>query len=192
VQRQVVDDDLIGGGSAQLACQAIVVAPHTRVRLPCVLVDRRGLAKALREARCADLPAEHVCPRGFQRRQAILAAVVAPAPPWVVAYHRPRLCVARSAGVDDVAGIAVLGLSARVKDSLPDRRSTLVGRLFCRAVFMDRRLPALSVVVIPCTAWLAHAGHRAFGLLNGRLLDERLRLAVQVPGLGRRWSGHGP
>jgi hypothetical protein len=30
VQRQVADDDLIGGGSAQLACQAIVVEPHTR------------------------------------------------------------------------------------------------------------------------------------------------------------------
>jgi hypothetical protein len=43
---------------------------------------------------------------------------------------------------------------------------------------MDRRLPALSVAVVPCTAWLAHVGRRAFGLLNGRLLDERLRLAV--------------
>jgi hypothetical protein len=27
--------------------------------------------------------------------------------------------------------------------------------------------------------------------LHGRLLDERLRLAVQVPRLGRRRSGHG-
>jgi hypothetical protein len=39
---------------------------------------------------------------------------------------------------------------------------------------------------------LADAGHRAFGLLDGRLLDERLRLAVQVPRLGRRRGGHGP
>jgi hypothetical protein len=58
--------------------------------------------------------------------------MVAPAPPWVVVYHHPRLRVARSAGVDDVAGVAVLGLLACVKDSLPDRRSALVGRLSCR------------------------------------------------------------
>jgi hypothetical protein len=32
---------------------------------------------------------------------------------------------------------------------------------------------------------LADAGRRAFGLLDGRLLDERLRLAVQVPRLRR-------
>jgi hypothetical protein len=34
VRRQVADDDLIGGGATQLACQAIIVEPHTRVRLP--------------------------------------------------------------------------------------------------------------------------------------------------------------
>jgi hypothetical protein len=28
--------------------------------------------------------------------------------------------------------------------------------------------------------------------LDGRLLDERLRLVVQVPRLRRRWGGHGP
>jgi hypothetical protein len=28
--------------------------------------------------------------------------------------------------------------------------------------------------------------------LHSRLLDERLRLAVHVPRLGRRGSGHGP
>jgi hypothetical protein len=38
---------------------------------------------------------------------------------------------------------------------------------------------------------LVDAGRRAFGLLDGRLLDERLRLAVQVPRLGRRGGGHG-
>jgi hypothetical protein len=32
---------------------------------------------------------------------------------------------------------------------------------------------------------LADAGHRALGLLYGRLLDERLRLAVQVSRHGR-------
>jgi hypothetical protein len=39
---------------------------------------------------------------------------------------------------------------------------------------------------------LTNAGRRAFGLLDGRLLDERLRLTVQVPRLGRRGGGHGP
>jgi hypothetical protein len=32
----------------------------------------------------------------------------------------------------------------------------------------------------------------ALGLLDGLLLDERLRLTVQVPRLGRRRGGHGP
>jgi hypothetical protein len=103
----------------------------------------------------------------------------------VVAYHRPHLRVARPTGVDDVAGVAVLGLFVRVKDSLPDRRSALVGRLSCCAVRMGARLPALGVVVVLHAAWLAHVGRRALGQLNGRLLDERLRLTVQVPGLGR-------
>jgi hypothetical protein len=64
VQRQVADDDLVGGGSAQLARQAVVVEPHTGTRLPCVLVDRRGLAEALRKAHRADLLAEHAGPGG--------------------------------------------------------------------------------------------------------------------------------
>jgi hypothetical protein len=38
---------------------------------------------------------------------------------------------------------------------------------------------------------LVNAGLRALGLLHGRLLDERLRLAVQVPRLGRRRNEHG-
>jgi hypothetical protein len=46
--------------------------------------------------------------------------------------------------------------------------------------------------VIPRAPLLADAGHRAFGLFNSRLLDERLRLAVQVSCLGRRGGGHGP
>jgi hypothetical protein len=39
---------------------------------------------------------------------------------------------------------------------------------------------------------LADAGRRTFSLLDGRLLDKRLRLAVQIPRLGRRGGGHGP
>jgi hypothetical protein len=44
----------------------------------------------------------------------------------------------------------------------------------------------------PGAALLAYAGCRALGLLNGRLLNESLRLVVQVLRLGRRGSGHGP
>jgi hypothetical protein len=129
VQQQVADDHLVGGGSAQLACQAVVVEPYTGVRLPCVLVDGRGLAEALREARRADFPAEHAGPRGLWRRGAVLTAIIAPTPPWAVARRRPCLCVARVSGIDDVVSVAVLGLPACVKDPLPDRRPALVGGL---------------------------------------------------------------
>jgi hypothetical protein len=44
---------------------------------------------------------------------------------------------------------------------------------------------ALRAAVVPRAPLLADAGCRAFSLLNGRLLDERLHLAVQVPRLGR-------
>jgi hypothetical protein len=50
----------------------------------------------------------------------------------------------------------------------------------------------LGAVVIPRTALLAYAGRRAFGLLHDRVLDGRLRLAVQVSRLGRRGCGYGP
>jgi hypothetical protein len=39
---------------------------------------------------------------------------------------------------------------------------------------------------------LSDAGRRALGLLDGRLLDERLRLAVQVSRFWCRRGGHGP
>jgi hypothetical protein len=42
-----------------------------------------------------------------------------------------------------------------------------------------RALTALRILL------LADAGRRALGLLDGRLLDERLRLTVQVPRFGR-------
>jgi hypothetical protein len=47
-------------------------------------------------------------------------------------------------------------------------------------------------LVIPRTSLLADARRRTFGLLDGRLFDECLRLVVQVPCLGRRGGGHGP
>jgi hypothetical protein len=192
VQRQVADDDLVGGGAAQLVRQAVVVEPDMRIRLPCVLDDRCGLAEALREARRADLSAEHTGSRGLWGRRAILAAVVAPAPSWVVAYHRPRLRIAHPAGIDDVAGVTILGLSARVKDLLPDRHSTLVGRLPRRTACVNRRFRTLPSAVIPRAALLATAGRQALDLLYGRLVDERLRLAVQVLCLKCRGGRHGP
>jgi hypothetical protein len=39
------------------------------------------------------------------------------------------LRVARPPGIDDVVSVVVLGLPARVKDLLPDRRLALVGGL---------------------------------------------------------------
>jgi hypothetical protein len=36
VQGEVADDSLVAGGSTQLARQAVVVQPHTGVRLPVV------------------------------------------------------------------------------------------------------------------------------------------------------------
>jgi hypothetical protein len=57
---------------------------------------------------------------------------------------------------------------------------------------MHRWFGALRAPVVPRAPLLMDAGRRAFGLLNGRLLDERLRLAMQVPCLGRRGGGHGP
>jgi hypothetical protein len=110
----------------------------------------------------------------------------------VVAHHRLCLRVARSAGIDDVACVAVQGLSARIKDSHPDRRSTLVGRLPRHTACVNRRFRALRSTVIPRATLLANAGRQAFGLLHDRLLNERLRLMVQVLRLGRRGSGHGP
>jgi hypothetical protein len=107
----------------------------------------------------------------------------------VVAYRRPCFRVARSACVDDVAGVAVLSLSARIKDLLPDWRSA---SLAAYAAYVNGRFRALRAAVILRAALLAYAGRRAFGLLHGRLLDERLRLAVQVLCLGRRGSGHCP
>jgi hypothetical protein len=65
--------------------------------------------------------------------------------------------------------------------SLTGVRPGLAGR----AARVYRRFGALRVPVVPRTPLLADAGHRAFGLLNGLLLDERLCLAVQVSRLGR-------
>jgi hypothetical protein len=48
-----------------------------------------------------------------------------------------------------------------------------------------RGLGPLRGPIVPRIILLSEAGRRALGLLDGRLLDERLRLAVQVSRLGR-------
>jgi hypothetical protein len=96
----------------------------------------------------------------------------------VVACHCSCFRVTISTSVDDIAGVAVLGLPARIKDPLPDRHSTLVGWLTRLAASVDGRLFALGATVVPRTALLAYAGCRAFGLLHGRLLDESLLLTL--------------
>jgi hypothetical protein len=121
----------------------------------------------------------------------ILSAVVATTPPGVVAHRRSCLRIIPSAGVYDVAGITVLSLSALVKDPLLDRRLVQVGRLPRCTTRVDICLLALSTVVIPRVAQMAYAGRRAFGLLHVRLLDEDLRLAMQVTHLECRGHGHG-
>jgi hypothetical protein len=187
-----MDDNLVGGGPAQLTRQAVVVEPHAGVRLPVVLVDRRGLEEALGEARRADLPAEHAGPRGLRCRRVVLPAIVAATPSRVVASRCPRLCVARPPGVDDVAGVTVLGLPARVEEPLLGRRASRVGGTLRCTSRVHRWLGALRTPVVPRAPLLTDAGRRAFGLLEGRLLDKRLRLVVQVPHLGRRGGRHGP
>jgi hypothetical protein len=103
-----------------------------------------------------------------------------------------RLRVARPPGVDDVVGIAILGLPARVEEPLLGRRAPRVrGTLRC-APRVHRWLKALRTPVILRAPLLVDEGRRAFVLLDDRLLDERLRLAVQVSHLGRRGGGHGP
>jgi hypothetical protein len=47
----------------------------------------------------------------------------------------------------------------------------------------------LRATIVPRVPLLADAGRRALGLLDGRLLDERLHLAVQVSRLGCRRAG---
>jgi hypothetical protein len=139
----------------------------------------------LRKAHRAALPAEHTGSRGLRCWRAVLAAVVAPTPTWVVACCRPRLYVARPLGADDVASVAILGPPSRVEDPLLNWRPALIGGPLRRATCADGHLRAPHIPVVLRATLMANARHRAFGLLHIHLLDERLRVAVQVPRLGR-------
>jgi hypothetical protein len=57
--------------------------------------------------------------------------------------------------------------------------------VFRRHSRVYRGLGPLRAPIVPRVTLLSDAGRRALGLLDGRLLDERLRLAVQVSRLGR-------
>jgi hypothetical protein len=78
-----------------------------------------------------------------------------------------------------------LGLPSRVEEPLLGRRAPRVGGTLRCTTRVHRGLGALCTLIVPCAPLPADAGRRAFGLLDGRLLDKRLRLAVQVLRLGR-------
>jgi hypothetical protein len=114
----------------------------------------------------------------------------------VVACCRPRLRFARPSSVDDIAGVAVSRLPARVEEPVFGRRAPRVGGALRCSARVYRGFGALRAPIVPRAPLLTDAGRRAFGLLDGRLLDERLRLAVQVPRLecrrGRDGNGEFP
>jgi hypothetical protein len=85
-----------------------------------------------------------------------------------------------------------LGLPARVEEPLLGWCAPRVGGTLRRTAHVHRGLGALCAPVVPRTSVLADARLRTFGLLDGRLFDECLHLAVQVSCLGHRWGGHGP
>jgi hypothetical protein len=94
-------------------------------------------------------------------------------------------------GVLDVASIAVVGLAARVKDPLPDRRPALFWRLSRCVVRVDKCFLVLCVTIAPRSGLFVYAGCGALGMLHRRLLNEGLCLAAQVACFTRQWFGHG-
>jgi hypothetical protein len=57
-----------------------------------------------------------------------------------------------------IAGIAILSLSACVKDLFPDRRPALVGRLPSGTTRVDGCLLALSAAIVPRAGLMAYVG----------------------------------
>jgi hypothetical protein len=102
----------------------------------------------------------------------------------VVACCRSRLRFARPPSIDDVAGITVPRFPARVEEPLFGWRAPRVGGVLRCSTRVYRGFGPLCAPITPCVSLLTDAGRRALGLLDDRLLDERLRLAVQVSRLG--------
>jgi hypothetical protein len=115
----------------------------------------------------------------------VFIAVVASAPPRVVACYRLRICFARPPSVDEVAGIAVPCLPARIDEPFFSQRASRVGGALRRSARVHRGFGPLRAPIAPRVPLLADAGRRALDLMDGRLLDERLRLTVLVPRFGR-------
>jgi hypothetical protein len=103
----------------------------------------------------------------------------------VVARGRPRIRFSRPPSVDDVAGITVPCLPARVEEPFFSRCASRVGGVLRRSTRVHRGFGPLRAPIASRVPLLADAGRRAFGLLDGRLLDERLHLTMQVPRLWR-------
>ena len=96
--------------------------------------------------------------------------------------------------IDDVAGVAVVSVPARVVKSLPrGNPSDVVMHQGCLRIvrygclsFPPWRSMHRGLVVLACSStgllrgYRAHARRRALGLLHSSLLDERLCLAAQV------------
>jgi hypothetical protein len=110
----------------------------------------------------------------------------------VVACRRSRIRFARLPSIDDVAGVAVPCVPAHVEEPFFSRCASRVDGALRRSTCVHRGLGPLRTPIAPRVRLLADAGRRALGLLDGRLLDERLRLTVQVPRLGCREGWHGP
>jgi hypothetical protein len=73
----------------------------------------------------------------------------------VVACCRPRLHFARPLGVDDVAGVAISGLPARVEEPFLGRRAPRVGGALSCAARVYRGLGALRTPIVPRAPLLA-------------------------------------
>jgi hypothetical protein len=75
-------------------------------------------------------------------------------------------------------GVAVSRLPARVEEPVFGWRAPRVGGALSHVTRVDRGLGTLRTAIVPRAPLLTDAGRRALGLLDGRLLDERLRLTV--------------
>jgi hypothetical protein len=69
-------------------------------------------------------------------------------------------------------------LPARVEEPVFGRRAPRVGGAIGRVTRVDRGLGTLRAAIVPRAPLLTDAGRRTLDLLDGRLLDERLRFAV--------------
>jgi hypothetical protein len=109
-------------------------------------------------------------------------------PAEVVACRHLRIHFARPPSVDDVAGVAVSRLPELVEEPFFNWRASRLGGALRRSTCVHRGFGPLHAPIASRVSLLADVGRRALG----RLLDEHLRLSVQVPRLGRRGGGHGP